>query len=88
MEEVTWQSECRKVLDGIMVGAAAPASNPCVGWPTPPTCAAPQTTKAAAWFNQPVDPVALGLHDYFMVIKNPMDLGAPLRQRRCWCGRL
>ncbi|CAO2191965.1 unnamed protein product [Urochloa humidicola] len=29
-----------------------------------------------AWvFNKPVDPVALGLHDYFMVIKQPMDLG-------------
>ncbi|CAO2202406.1 unnamed protein product [Urochloa humidicola] len=26
-------------------------------------------------FNKPVDPVALGLHDYFMVIKQPMDLG-------------
>nr|GEV38776.1 transcription factor GTE4 isoform X1 [Tanacetum cinerariifolium] len=26
-------------------------------------------------FNAPVDPLALGLHDYFDVIKNPMDLG-------------
>ncbi|KAL6889003.1 hypothetical protein ACP4OV_010029 [Aristida adscensionis] len=26
-------------------------------------------------FNKPVDPVALGLHDYFAIIKNPMDLG-------------
>ncbi|GFS34754.1 global transcription factor group E4 [Actinidia rufa] len=29
-----------------------------------------------AWvFNEPVDPKALGLHDYFDIIKNPMDLG-------------
>ncbi|CAO2207165.1 unnamed protein product [Urochloa humidicola] len=29
-----------------------------------------------AWvFNKPVDPVALGLHDYFTIIKHPMDLG-------------
>ncbi|KAL6536064.1 hypothetical protein OROHE_012908 [Orobanche hederae] len=29
-----------------------------------------------AWvFNKPVDAVALGLHDYFDIIKNPMDLG-------------
>ncbi|XP_062223618.1 transcription factor GTE4-like [Phragmites australis] len=29
-----------------------------------------------AWvFNKPVDPVALGLHDYFAIIKHPMDLG-------------
>ncbi|CAN6243760.1 unnamed protein product [Urochloa humidicola] len=29
-----------------------------------------------AWvFNKPVDPVALGLHDYFVFIKHPMDLG-------------
>lgn len=29
-----------------------------------------------AWvFNKPVDAVALGLHDYFEIIKNPMDLG-------------
>ncbi|CAI9784393.1 unnamed protein product [Fraxinus pennsylvanica] len=26
-------------------------------------------------FNKPVDTVALGLHDYFEIIKNPMDLG-------------
>ncbi|TVU33287.1 hypothetical protein EJB05_25080, partial [Eragrostis curvula] len=26
-------------------------------------------------FNNPVDPVALGLHDYFAIIKHPMDLG-------------
>lgn len=26
-------------------------------------------------FDKPVDPVALGLHDYFVIIKNPMDLG-------------
>ena len=26
-------------------------------------------------FNSPVDPVELGLHDYFEVIRNPMDLG-------------
>lgn len=26
-------------------------------------------------FNKPVDTVALGLHDYFDIIKNPMDLG-------------
>jgi hypothetical protein len=26
-------------------------------------------------FNKPVDPVALGLHDYFAIIKYPMDLG-------------
>ncbi|PVH66000.1 hypothetical protein PAHAL_1G123200 [Panicum hallii] len=29
-----------------------------------------------AWvFNKPVDPAALGLHDYFAIIKHPMDLG-------------
>jgi hypothetical protein len=29
-----------------------------------------------AWvFNKPVDPVVLGLHDYFLIIKHPMDLG-------------
>lgn len=26
-------------------------------------------------FNQPVDPEALGLPDYFKVVKTPMDLG-------------
>ncbi|OEL38874.1 Transcription factor GTE4 [Dichanthelium oligosanthes] len=26
-------------------------------------------------FNKPVDPVELGLHDYFTIIKHPMDLG-------------
>ncbi|WVZ77120.1 hypothetical protein U9M48_025020 [Paspalum notatum var. saurae] len=26
-------------------------------------------------FNKPVDPVVLGLHDYFTIIKHPMDLG-------------
>ncbi|XP_062218742.1 transcription factor GTE4-like isoform X1 [Phragmites australis] len=26
-------------------------------------------------FNKPVNPVALGLHDYFAIIKHPMDLG-------------
>ena len=26
-------------------------------------------------FNQKVDPVALGLHDYFKIVKHPMDLG-------------
>ncbi|PSS16455.1 Transcription factor like [Actinidia chinensis var. chinensis] len=26
-------------------------------------------------FNEPVDPKSLGLHDYFDIIKNPMDLG-------------
>ena len=26
-------------------------------------------------FHQPVDPEALGIHDYFDMIKNPMDLG-------------
>ncbi|PWZ25919.1 Transcription factor GTE4 [Zea mays] len=26
-------------------------------------------------FNKPVDPVTLGLHDYFTIIKHPMDLG-------------
>lgn len=29
-----------------------------------------------AWpFNQPVDPIALGIPNYFDVIKEPMDLG-------------
>ena len=27
------------------------------------------------WFKEPVDPVALGLPDYFNVVKSPMDLG-------------
>jgi hypothetical protein len=31
-------------------------------------------------FNKPVDPVALGLHDYFVIIKHPMDLGT-IRER-------
>jgi bromodomain-containing factor 1 len=31
--------------------------------------------KSAPPFNQPVDPVALGIPHYFNVIKNPMDLG-------------
>ncbi|CAL5059111.1 unnamed protein product [Urochloa decumbens] len=31
--------------------------------------------KVAWVFNKPVDPVALGLHDYFAFIKHPMDLG-------------
>jgi E1A/CREB-binding protein len=30
---------------------------------------------AASVFGTPVDPVALGLPDYFQVIKTPMDLG-------------
>lgn len=29
----------------------------------------------AAPFNQPVDPIALNIPDYFKIIKNPMDLG-------------
>ena len=34
-----------------------------------------QKLKSALWFLKPVDPEALGLHDYFKVIKEPMDLG-------------
>ena len=34
-----------------------------------------QGTRAAYWFLQPVDPQALGLTDYLMIIKKPMDLG-------------
>ena len=33
--------------------------------------------KAYAWpFLQPVDPTALNLHDYYDIIKKPMDLGS------------
>ena len=31
-------------------------------------------------FNQPVDPEALGLEDYFEVVKHPMDLGTILER--------
>ncbi|WOK94998.1 transcription factor GTE7-like [Canna indica] len=31
--------------------------------------------KKSIWFNSPVDAVAMSLHDYFQIIKNPMDLG-------------
>lgn len=31
--------------------------------------------SAKLLFNQPVDPEALGLPDYFEVVKQPMDLG-------------
>jgi hypothetical protein len=31
--------------------------------------------KAANWFHVPVDPVALGIPNYFDIIKTPMDLG-------------
>jgi len=31
--------------------------------------------NTSAPFNQPVDPVALNIPDYPIVIKNPMDLG-------------
>ncbi|XP_008781734.1 transcription factor GTE7-like [Phoenix dactylifera] len=31
--------------------------------------------KKGIWFNSPVDVVGMGLHDYFQIIKHPMDLG-------------
>ncbi|KAG1364176.1 transcription factor GTE7 [Cocos nucifera] len=31
--------------------------------------------KKSIWFNSPVDVVGMGLHDYFQIIKQPMDLG-------------
>ncbi|XP_008782804.2 transcription factor GTE7-like [Phoenix dactylifera] len=31
--------------------------------------------KKSVWFNSPVDVVGMGLHDYFQIIKHPMDLG-------------
>eukprot|EP00698_Gefionella_okellyi_P003602 TRINITY_DN13382_c0_g1_i1.p1 TRINITY_DN13382_c0_g1~~TRINITY_DN13382_c0_g1_i1.p1 ORF type:complete len:418 (+),score=69.20 TRINITY_DN13382_c0_g1_i1:88-1341(+) len=31
--------------------------------------------KDSLWFRAPVDPVALGIPDYFDIVKNPMDLG-------------
>ncbi|RRT61411.1 hypothetical protein B296_00019400 [Ensete ventricosum] len=31
--------------------------------------------KKSIWFNTPVDVVGMGLHDYFQIIKAPMDLG-------------
>ncbi|XP_074563322.1 transcription factor GTE7-like isoform X2 [Curcuma longa] len=31
--------------------------------------------KQSAWFNSPVDVDGMGLHDYFQIIKTPMDLG-------------
>ncbi|XP_010913773.1 transcription factor GTE7 [Elaeis guineensis] len=31
--------------------------------------------KKSIWFNSPVDVVGMGLHDYFQIIKHPMDLG-------------
>ncbi|XP_042459536.1 transcription factor GTE7-like [Zingiber officinale] len=31
--------------------------------------------KQSGWFNSPVDVVGMGLHDYFQIIKTPMDLG-------------
>lgn len=31
-------------------------------------------------FNQPVDPEALGLTDYFDIVKHPMDLGTILQR--------
>ena len=41
-------------------------------------------TKAASWFLTPVNPAQLGLHDYFSVVKNPMDLGTV--KTRLLCG--
>uniref|UniRef100_A0A7N0VKA1 Transcription factor GTE4-like n=1 Tax=Kalanchoe fedtschenkoi TaxID=63787 RepID=A0A7N0VKA1_KALFE len=36
-------------------------------------------------FNSPVDVMGLGLHDYFLIIKNPMDLGTvKTRLSKCW----
>ncbi|OAY66746.1 Transcription factor GTE3, chloroplastic [Ananas comosus] len=32
--------------------------------------------KKSVWFNSPVDVVGMGLHDYFQIIKHPMDLGS------------
>ncbi|CAL9747771.1 unnamed protein product [Musa acuminata subsp. burmannicoides] len=31
--------------------------------------------KKSIWFNTPVDVIGMGLHDYFQIIKTPMDLG-------------
>lgn len=31
--------------------------------------------KGGSWFNLPVDVQGMGLHDYHLVVKNPMDLG-------------
>ena len=35
---------------------------------------------AKVLFNQPVDPEALGLTDYFDIVKQPMDLGTILER--------
>jgi hypothetical protein len=45
-----------------------------------------KTDEAVYYFNEPVDPVKLGIPDYFAKILHPMDLGARgLRGRmRCW----
>ena len=37
---------------------------------------------AQAYFNDPVDPEALGIPDYFEVIKKPMDLGTCMAKLR------
>lgn len=44
----------------------------------PPSCANHfNKTKGYAWpFLQPVDPTALSLHDYYEIIKKPMDLSS------------
>lgn len=34
-----------------------------------------QKLKGAYLFLEPVDPIKLGIEDYFTIIKNPMDFG-------------
>ena len=34
-------------------------------------------------FNEPVDPIKLGIPDYFQIVKHPMDLGTVKVDREC-----
>jgi hypothetical protein len=72
-EDTSWQAQCRRVLEYIMVRPPTPSLS--CDLRSRHAHAPWQGTRAAYWFLQPVDPQALGLTDYYKVIKEPMDLG-------------
>ncbi|TVU43166.1 hypothetical protein EJB05_09612, partial [Eragrostis curvula] len=80
----SWQQDGRRQL-----GAPEPEAGPRQrhASPTPPALRAAmlkrcgqiltrlRKQKISGWFNRPVDVVGLKLHDYYAIIRSPMDLG-------------